>query len=366
MSRSHRWLPKYAVMAASFAIVLAACSASTSSNAPSTAPSAASEAPASSAPSASAAAYDAMAYPATAIDCAKPPTGYTGEFSQIKAVDRLTVEFDMCAPDVSFLSKIAFATNGILDSDWLAAHAKDKSYVKTTNGTGPYMVKEWVSGDHITMVANPNYTGPNKPISPTLIFKWADTAAKRLQDLQAGTVDGMDNVAPDDFDTVTNDSTLQLLKRDAFSTLYLGFNVDQAPWNNEAVRQAIAQGIDREADPRPVQRPGLDRGRLLHPVQRRGRLRGRPLVCLQQGRGDRGPEGGQLRLQQDLRPVLPPEGPPVLPEPAGHRHGDPGAVQGTSASTSRSTPRTTPPTSPTRARASTRCSSLAGVVTTRT
>ena len=56
-----------------------------------------------------------------------PPTGYTGEFSQIKAVDRLTVEFDMCAPDVSFLSKIAFATNGILDSDWLAAHAKDKS-----------------------------------------------------------------------------------------------------------------------------------------------------------------------------------------------------------------------------------------------
>ena len=129
---------------------------------------------------------------------------------------------------------------------WLAAHAADKSYVKTTNGTGPYMVKEWVSGDHITMVANPNYTGPNKPIAPTLIFKWADTAEKRLQDLQAGTVDGMDNVAPDDFDTVTNDTSLQLLKRDAFSTLYLGFNVDDAPWNNEAVRQAIAQGIDRK------------------------------------------------------------------------------------------------------------------------
>jgi ABC-type transport system substrate-binding protein len=187
-----------------------------------------------------------MSVPATAIDCANKPSGYAGEFSQIKAVDRLTVEFDMCAPDVAFLSKIAFATNGILDSDWLAAHAADKSAVKTTNGTGPYMVKEWVSGDHITMVANPNYTGPNKPIAPTLIFKWADTAEKRLQDLQAGTVDGIDNVAPDDFDTVTNDTSLQLLKRDAFSVLYLGFNVDDAPWNNEAVRQAIAQGIDRK------------------------------------------------------------------------------------------------------------------------
>ena len=96
------------------------------------------------------------------------------------------------------------------------------------------------------MVANPNYTGPNKPIAPTLIFKWADTAEKRLQDLQAGTVDGMDNVAPTDFDTATKDSSLQLLSVTRSATLYLGFNVDQAPWNNEAVRQAIAQGIDRK------------------------------------------------------------------------------------------------------------------------
>ena len=206
MSRSHRWSLKYSALAASFAIMLAACGGSTASTAPSAAPStapttAASTAPAT--PAASAAAYDGVAYPTNAVDCKNRPPGYTGEFSQIKAVDRLTVEFDMCAPDVAFLSKIAFATNGILDSDWLAAHAKDKSYVKTTNGTGPYMVKEWVSGDHITMVANPNYTGPNKPIAPTLIFKWADTAEKRLQDLQAGTVDGIDNVAPDDFDTVS-------------------------------------------------------------------------------------------------------------------------------------------------------------------
>jgi len=171
-----------------------------------------------------------------------------GEFSQIKAVDRYTVEFDLCAPDVAFLSKIAFATNGIQDSDWLAKHAPDKSYVKTTNGTGPYMFKEWVSGDHITLVANPNYWGKDKPIAQTLIFKWADTAEKRLQDLQAGptTADGIDNVATDDFATVKADPNLQLINRDAFTILYLGFNVDKAPWNNESVRQAIAMGIDRK------------------------------------------------------------------------------------------------------------------------
>jgi hypothetical protein len=32
------------------------------------------------------------------------PAGYTGQISQIVAVDRLTVEFHLCKADVSFLS----------------------------------------------------------------------------------------------------------------------------------------------------------------------------------------------------------------------------------------------------------------------
>jgi len=246
MSRTRKWSPL--AMFGVFAIVFSACGGSATPS-----PSQASTAPASApatgaAPSVSTEPYAGISYPATAIDCAAKPTGYAGEFSSIKAVDRYTVEFDLCAPDVAFLSKLAFATNGIQDSDWLAKHAPDKSYVKTANGTGPYMFKEWVSGDHITLTANPNYWGKDKPIAQTLIFKWADTAEKRLQDLQAGagTADGIDNVAPDDFATVQGDPNLKLINRDAFTILYLGFNVDKAPWNNEKVRQAIAQGIDRK------------------------------------------------------------------------------------------------------------------------
>ena len=247
MHRSPKWSP-LAALAATVALIFAACGGSTATTAPSATSAPATAAPATEAPSTNPEPYAGTSYPEAAVDCANKPAGYTGEFSQIKAVDRNTVEFDLCAPDVAFLSKIAFATTGILDSDWLAAHAPDKSYVRTANGTGPYMFKEWVSGDHITLEANPNYWGSDKPIARTLIFKWADTAEKRLQDLQAGptTADGIDNVAPDDFDTVKNDPNLQLLNRDAFTILYLGFNVDQAPWNNEKVRQAIAMGIDRQ------------------------------------------------------------------------------------------------------------------------
>src|SRR3977135_3093313 len=199
MFQRPRWSTRLAALAASTAIAIAACGT--------TAPPAPRQAPppqggaTPSAWAASTAPYAAISYPATAIDCANKPKGYTGEFSQIKAVDQYTVEFDLCSPDVAFLSKIAFTSNNIQDSEWLKAHAADKSYVKTTNGTGPYMVTEWVKGDHVTLAANPNYWGTAAK-AKTLIVRWSVEAAQRLQELQAGTVDGIDNVGPDDFPTV--------------------------------------------------------------------------------------------------------------------------------------------------------------------
>jgi ABC-type transport system substrate-binding protein len=252
MTRPSGRLRRLATLFAVSALVVTACTPA-ASNAPSTGPTA---------PGATTAATTGPAgisYPDTAVDCANKPAGYTGEFSQIKAVDASTVEFDLCSADVAFLAKLAFATNGIQDSAWLDAHAPDKSYVGMMNGTGPYMFKERVPGDHTTYTANPSYWGDQKPIAQTLIIREGpDTAEKRLQDLQAGSdsADGIDNVAPDDYDTVKNDSNLQLLNRDAFTILYLGFNVDYKPWDNEKVRQAIAEGIDRAAIDSKFDPPG--------------------------------------------------------------------------------------------------------------
>ena len=117
MSHSTRSWSRLAVLAAASAIVFAACNAAATS-APTAAPVTA--APATEAP------YAAVSYPEAPASC-DDKTKNASEFSQIKAVDRLTVEFDLCQADVAFLAKIAFASNAIQDSDYLAAHAADKS-----------------------------------------------------------------------------------------------------------------------------------------------------------------------------------------------------------------------------------------------
>ena len=57
---------------------------------------------------ASEAPYDGMVYPESGdAPCGTP--GYTGSIKKISAIDRLTVEFPMCAPDPAFLPKVAFS-----------------------------------------------------------------------------------------------------------------------------------------------------------------------------------------------------------------------------------------------------------------
>ena len=108
------------------------------------------------------------------------------------------------------------------------------------------MLDQWVKGDSIILKKNPNYNGPNPAKADTLVFKWNKEGAARLLELQAGTVDGIDNPEPGGFAKIAADSNLKLYPREALNIFYLGFNNTMKPFDNEKVRQAIAMGIDRQ------------------------------------------------------------------------------------------------------------------------
>ena len=95
------------------------------------------------------------------------------------------------------------------------------------------------------MEAFDGYWG-DKALAPTAVMRWSSEASQRLTELQAGTVDGIDNVGPTDFSIVQADSDLALKEREGLNIFYVGFNNTFAPFDNEKVRQAIALGIDRQ------------------------------------------------------------------------------------------------------------------------
>lgn len=53
-------------------------------------------------------------------------------------------------------------------------------------GTGPFMFKEWVSGDHITFVRNPHYREQGKPYLDEVVFQVVPSEEVRMQVMRKG------------------------------------------------------------------------------------------------------------------------------------------------------------------------------------
>ncbi|GAP22798.1 ABC transporter substrate-binding protein [Leptolinea tardivitalis] len=175
-----------------------------------------------------------------------PNCDYGGEFKSIEAVDENTVKFTLCYSDPGFPSKVAFSAFGIQDKDYMDANAGDSvAMSEKPNGTGPYRLVEWKKGDSIIFEANPDYWGEKAKVK-NLVFRWSDQSAQRYLELNSGTVDGIDNPAPEDIVKLKEDKNFTVYDRSPMNIFYIGFNNKIAPFDNEKVRQAFAQAIDRK------------------------------------------------------------------------------------------------------------------------
>lgn len=171
--------------------------------------------------------------------------GYSGEFLSIEAVDELTVKFKLCRPDPAFPSKVAFSAFSINSSDYLEATGGGGDLVDKPIGTGPYVLEEWKRGDSLVLKRNENYWG-TPALMDRVVFRWNSEGAARLTELQAGTVDGIDNPSPDDYEKIRTDPNLVLYDRPGMNIFYIGFNNTFEPLNDVRVRRALAMGIDRQ------------------------------------------------------------------------------------------------------------------------
>ena len=164
--------------------------------------------------------------------------------ARIDAPDERTVVFTLCATDPTFLQKMTIVSYGINDSGYLAAAAADGSILTRPNGTGPLQLIDWSKErEEVVLGKFAGYWG-EQAASDRIVFQWQGDSAARLVQLQAGVVDGIDNVAANDIAPLALDSAYQVLSRPPATTLYAGVNTTFKPFDDIRVRQAIAMTID--------------------------------------------------------------------------------------------------------------------------
>ena len=122
-------------------------------------------------------------------------------------------------------------------------------------GTGPFMFKEWVNKDHITLVRNPGYNWASPLFKhqgaaylDQIVFKIIAEESVRTGTLKTGETQYIDTVDPLEYASMKKDPRFVVIERpQPGSGRVLLLNVtSKGPVSELAVRRAIAFGVDRE------------------------------------------------------------------------------------------------------------------------
>jgi peptide/nickel transport system substrate-binding protein len=164
----------------------------------------------------------------------------------IKAVDAKTVQFVLKEPFSAFPAAIASNYFGIASPDAIKkAGANYGTPSSTAVGTGPYVLKEWRSGDRVVLDKNPTYW-KGEPKMQQVVFRTIKEPAARLAEMRAGSIDFTADIAPDQLKELQADPNLKEVRRPSFNVGYLALNTSFEPFKKKEVRQAVAMAINRK------------------------------------------------------------------------------------------------------------------------
>jgi peptide/nickel transport system substrate-binding protein len=118
---------------------------------------------------------------------------------------------------------------------------------KKGNGTGPYMVKDFVPDQSLSAVPNPNYYGSPACVTEIDIVRSPDPTAM-ITDFTSGKLSVAWQVPPTSVPQVQHDANAYLVKPQVVSGAHqMELDNTSAPFNKLAARQALEYALDRKA-----------------------------------------------------------------------------------------------------------------------
>jgi peptide/nickel transport system substrate-binding protein len=162
-------------------------------------------------------------------------------WTTIETPDKNTIVLTSDAPRPTLFDFFEYLN--IQDKDTLEGpDAKSKAV-----GTGPFMLKEWVQGDHLAFTRNPNYWQSGKPYLDGMEVKILSDTQSMVAQMEASALDIIITPPLPDLNRLKSDAKYQsLLNNDSGAVTVIGMSVPKSPFDKKEVRQALNYALDRK------------------------------------------------------------------------------------------------------------------------
>jgi peptide/nickel transport system substrate-binding protein len=182
------------------------------------------------------------------------PAHATGEFpyaeftwgtvESVEAVDEYTLQFTLKEPFAPFLNHLAMHPAAMLSPAAIETFGADIS--NNPVGTGPFKFVSWTPGVEIVLERNPDYWR-GAPHLDQVIYRPIIEDQSRLTELEAGGINFMVNIPPDDLSRLREDPNFTVIEQPGMHTWWVAFNQSKEPFNNTLVRQAMNHAVNKQA-----------------------------------------------------------------------------------------------------------------------
>lgn len=167
----------------------------------------------------------------------------TQRIESIETPDDNTVVFKLAAPYSPFINKLTLVA---MISPAAIEKYGNEGLITNPVGTGPYVFKEWVEGDHMSATVNPNYWG-TKPGVDSVTIKEVPEAGSRTAMLQTGEADFIYPMPSDQISAAEGTGDITVNATTSTIMRYVTLNTNLKELKDVRVRQAMNYAIDRNA-----------------------------------------------------------------------------------------------------------------------
>lgn len=177
------------------------------------------------------------------VGISSPQANDFGLVDEVTAGDgTVTVSFEGFNPIAFQL----FATNGdIVQQSWIEENSSD-FINQNANGTGPFRVTGYDSGNEVVYESNTDYWGGDVPVD-SLTMAASSESSTRVNRLLAGETDIVTNVPPQEVSRVEGSDVARIRSVPSARIIFLQMRYDVEPFSSQQFRQALNYAVDVES-----------------------------------------------------------------------------------------------------------------------
>ena len=167
-----------------------------------------------------------------------------GMVEKVEVVDEWTVNITLKEIFAPFLNHLAMHPASMDSPEAIKKLGRDFSLQPV--GSGPFKFVSWTPGVEVVLEKNPDYWG-KLPNIDRVIFRPIIEDQSRLTELEAGGVNFIVNIPPDELARLKQDPRFTVVEQPGMHTWWVAFNHTRDPYTDTRVRQAMNYAVNKQA-----------------------------------------------------------------------------------------------------------------------